>query len=191
MSAVLVTLCPVMGFAFTKERAAAIVMGGATFYGGGTTGSLAGTTGFSFSLQAQPKKGLLRPTLGIFGEAASGVAPISGTQTSYSLYGGGFAVGVQISPFAEGNITPYISADGILGWNLLKLGSSSTTTNNTNSLMYGYVIGAGADIRLARTKGNAIRLQTGYLYKVGRLAGINSFAIQGFVVSIGYCFSPQ
>ena len=105
------------------------------------------------------------------------------------MFGGSFLPGFNLFIFNEGKVLPFVGANGVIGWNVLKLSTDVTgVESNTKSLAYGFEVSAGVDVRFGSIRGNAIRLRTGFWSVTSSLGGISGFEHHAFKFSVGIVY---
>ncbi|MBI4924452.1 MAG: hypothetical protein HY843_00895 [Bdellovibrio sp.] len=167
------------------EYAPAMDMGVAFFTG--TSGkSMTGALAEYFNFRAEDRKGFFRPQAAMEILTAVGKASIGTDTPSASLYNASFIVGVHLFPFTAVRFAPFVGGSGVVGWGYLKMGSPpSGVEANTQSIVYGYELTAGVDLRTGSLDGAAIRIKSGLYVTSGKLGGVSSFMLQGFRISLG------
>jgi hypothetical protein len=158
---------------------------GVNFQTGKTGKSLTGSLGYYGSLQAEKKKGILRPNVALELQGASGKLDLDTGSTPYTMYGAAFVGGFHLFFFPVGRVTPFVGGGGVLAWELLKLASPpSGVESNTQSLTYGYEADVGVDIR-RRNDGRSFRIRSGLWSTSASLAGVSGFQLHGIRFSFG------
>ncbi len=167
-----------------------MVAGMVHVYSGKDNQSLSGTMGYSLQFSAEKAKQHFRPVYQANLNMASGTVSLSGGNSSFTLYGGEFMGGLNFFLPTPGAITPYLGASGLLGWSLMKLGTPPTGVDeNTQSLLFGYEVRAGMEMRLSsHDDGKALRIQSAYYSASGTLAGVSGLQLNGFRVGMGLSF---
>lgn len=163
---------------------------GTTLYSTTDAPSITGSTGYTLGMRAERKKDILRTTLSAELEYASGNASLaSGEEPGFTLFASRFSGGYNLFFFKEGAFKPFISANILLGWNLLRLtGQPEGMEPNTLGISYGFEVSAGTDIRFAGGAERAIRVRTIYSQNFSNLAGLSGFNLSGLRIMLGYQF---
>lgn len=163
---------------------------GVKFYSATATPSITGSMGYFLNLRAEKRKGFFRPQVAAEIEFSSGLTRLAEDDTpAYSMYGGGFLAGANFFLFQDSQLLPFVGANGILGWNLIKLtGQQESVEANTQGLSFGYEVNAGCDIRTKAGADRAVRLRTSYWQTTSSLAGQTGFILSGWRISLGLVF---
>jgi hypothetical protein len=166
-----------------------IVDVGACFHTGPITKSLNGSNSYFLNLGAEKRKGFFRPTAAAEVQFGSGIAYVDDAQPNFTLFGGDFVTGFHIFPFTIERFQPFFGAKGIIGWNELRLtGVAADEPPHTQSLVFGYELTAGVDMRYGSAEGTALRLRSSFWSTSGSLAGQSGFSLSGFRMSLGLVF---
>jgi hypothetical protein len=190
VSALLALLAP--GLAFSAGGGgeyAPIIGAGLHFYAGDTGKSLTGQSGYFLDLQAEKRKGVIRPSILAELSISSGTASIGTAEPSYSMYGSAFLAGANVFIFTQGRFQPFIGGFGVASWSMLKLSSAPAgVEENTTSLGFGYEIVTGADLRFGSADGRAVRIQGGFWSSTSGLGGVSGFQHSGFRLQLGIVY---
>lgn len=178
-------LCPLFARAAGSDYAP-ILEAGMHSYSGVQKSSLNGSTGYFMTFRAEKRKGFARPSIAAELQSASGEASIGAYTPSYSMTGAVFLPGTHFFLFPSGRFMPYVGVSVIIGWARMNLGTDppGSLEPYTQGLSFGYMPGAGVDIRTGRIDGNALRIAMGLYNASAPLAGV-SCSMTGFRLSLG------
>jgi hypothetical protein len=162
---------------------------GVKFYSGTKTPNMTGAYGFFVDLRAEKKKGIFRPQTAVELEYSMGTARFSDSNSpTFTMMSGSFLGGVNLFIFNDALFLPFVGANGILGWSVLKLtGQQAGVEANTEGLAYGYELSAGCDLRKSASAEGAVRVRTSYWQTTSTLAGAG-FLLSGWRLSFGISF---
>lgn len=140
-----------------------------------TNSTLVGQTGIVGLFQVQMRDRWIRPTFGAMAELNS---------TTTRLWDGHAQLGVELVAYRASYLKPFLSVMGDFGW-----ASYTSGTANYVGIVYGVVIGAGAEFRLSE-KDSALgfRIFTAWRFLTGTIGGgltgsdLNSMLILGGLV---------
>lgn len=165
---------------------AGLVNGGISFETGDDTKSLNSALNYFISLGAEKAKGVIRPLTTMELEYGSGTAYVGSSKPSFTYLGGRFLLGVHFFPITIERFQPYVGGNGVVGWGYLNTSPAQSGEGpTTQSILYGYELNSGIDMRFGSKEGSALRLQASYLSTSGNLAGQSGFVISGFRLSLG------
>jgi hypothetical protein len=151
----------------------------------GSQGNLQGSNAFVLNFRAENRKNVIRIHAAAQFEYASGKGPLDGTSASpYTMYGASFLPGFYVYPFQEGRVMPFIGASGIAGWYMMNASSVYT-----QSLSFGYEIGAGVDMKFGTGGARTYRVRSAFTNHNASLGGNTSgISLNGFMLGIGVAY---
>jgi hypothetical protein len=162
---------------------------GGHFYTGDPDKSFTGASGYFLTFQAEKRKGVIRPTFLADFHTAGGTAYVGADRPEFRLWGAGFQAGVNLFFPIESHVQPFVGAQGVVLWDILKLlPAPAGVLENTDSICYGYAVSAGTDLWVGRGEGFSIRVQGSLWTVTGKLAGITGFQMNGFRITLGVGF---
>ncbi len=137
-----------------------------------------GNPGYGLEFQTGSAGPWLRSDYGATLERATGSR---GTLTSGSLFGGG-----SIAHRAGTRLTPFLGADAILGW-----GNYSGTASNSNGIVYGGMISAGAEFAILSGSSNrfALIIKSGYRQLSGTIGPLKGSDLNAVILGIGIAWN--
>lgn len=146
-------------------------------------GNLQGSSAYVLLFRAENRRNVIRVHAAAQFEYASGSAPVTGPTASdaYTMYGASFLPGFYLYPFRDGRMQPFIGGSGIAGWYMMKLANAYT-----QSLSFGYEIGAGVDMRFGGGGGRILRVRSAFTNHSASLGGnTQGVTLNGFLISLG------
>jgi hypothetical protein len=152
----------------------------------GSQGNLQGSSAYVLNFRAENRRNVIRIHTAAQFEYASGSAPISSSTASdsYTMYGAAFLPGFYVYPFREGRVMPFIGASGIAGWYMMNVSNAYT-----QSLSFGYEIGAGVDLRVGTGNAKTWRVRSAFTNHSASLGGNTSgVSLNGFMLSLGMAY---
>ncbi len=171
---------------FAADYAPAVEVG-ACLHTGSETASLNGAKSYLLSMRAEQTHGMLRRSAGLEIEYGSGTAYVTSGVSTFTLMGGNFVAGLNLYPFADGKIRPFLGGFGVLGFDQMQLGTPlAGNAAYSQGLAYGYEIVGGVD--LAKGSSSAYRIRVSIWSVSGALGGISGFQLQGVRAGIGYSY---
>jgi hypothetical protein len=163
-----------------------VVLPGVNFHSGTTGQSMTGAMGYMVTFMAEARRNHLRPDAGLELEYISGKTDLgTNADVPVTINHAAFLAGAKLFIFKNGTFQPYLGANGLVAYDLMKIQAPPTgVEGNTTSLGYGYELAAGVDFR-RRDDGQALRLQAGVVSLSTTLAGVSGFQLSGFRIALG------
>jgi len=152
----------------------------------GAAGDLQGSKAYVLNFRAENRRNVVRIHAAAQFEYASGTAPISAANATdaYTMYGAAFLPGFYVYPFQDGRVTPFIGASGIAGWYMMNLSNVYS-----QSLSFGYEIGAGVDLRFGTGNARTWRVRSAFTNHSASLGGnAAGVSLNGFMLSVGMAY---
>ncbi|MBU6375745.1 MAG: hypothetical protein KGQ59_07105 [Bdellovibrionales bacterium] len=149
----------------------------------GTAGNLQGSKAYLLLFRAENRRNLIRVHAAAQFEYASGTSPITAPTAAdaYTMYGASFLPGFYLYPFRDARMQPFIGASGIAGWYTMKLSNAYT-----QSLSFGYEVGAGVDLRFGGGGGRLLRVRSAFTNHSASLGGnTQGVNMNAFLISLG------
>lgn len=151
----------------------------------GSQGNLQGSSAYVLNFRAENRSNVVRIHAAAQFEYASGSGPLDATnKSSYSMYGAAFLPGFYVYPFQDGRVMPFIGASGIAGWYMMNASSVYT-----QSLSFGYEIGAGVDMKFGTGNARTYRVRSAFTNHSASLGSNTSgISLNGFMLSLGVAY---
>jgi hypothetical protein len=161
---------------------------GVRYHTGSKGKSFTGAIGPFLYFQAESRRGVFCPNLGVAMEFISGQATVSSGSVSGTAYSGGIYPGVDIYPLRRAKYQPFVELHGVASWNYAALAPIVPKTQEKSiGLAFGFQVGGGLDIKYHSGQ-RAYRVHLSYSSYSTTLAGQSGFQLNALSASLGLSF---